>query len=90
VHLEPGRRRSDHHDARWTGVSLRDVQADTGVQPRAAYLLGRSADGFHEIVDLALVEDDPRIMLTYQWDGIALLPQPRLPAAHLHPRIATA
>ncbi len=60
---------------RWTGVSLRDVLADTGVQPEAAYLLVRSADGFHESVDLALVEDDPRIMLTYQWDGIALLPQ---------------
>ena len=35
----------------------------------------RSADGFHETVDLSIVNEDPRVMLTYQWDGIALLPQ---------------
>ena len=60
---------------RWTGVSLREVLADVGVQPGASYLIVRSADGFHETVDLAIINDDPRVMLAYQWDGIALLPQ---------------
>ncbi len=60
---------------RWTGVSLRDVLADVGVQSGASYLILRSADGFHETVDLAIANDDPRVMLAYQWDGIALLPQ---------------
>lgn len=60
---------------RWTGVSLRDVLDDVGVQSGARYLIVRSADGFHETVDLSIVNEDPRVMLTYQWDGIALLPQ---------------
>ncbi len=60
---------------RWTGVRLRDVLADAGVQPGAAYLRVRSADGFHETVDLALVDEEPRLLLAYQWDGIPLLPQ---------------
>lgn len=58
---------------RWTGARLRDVLADAGVQDGAAYLRITSQDGFHEMLDLALVEQEPRIMLTYHWDGIPLL-----------------
>lgn len=64
---------------RWTGISLRDVLADVGVQSGAAYLIIRSADSFHETVDLTVVNEDPRVMLTHQWDGIALLPQHGFP-----------
>jgi len=58
---------------RWTGARLRDVLADAGVQDGATYLRITSQDGFHEMVDLALVEAEPRIMLAYHWDGIPLL-----------------
>ena len=58
---------------RWTGARLQDVLADAGVQDGAAYLRITSQDGFHEMLDLALVEAEPRVMLAYHWDGIPLL-----------------
>lgn len=59
---------------RWTGASLRDVLADVGLQPEATHLKITTADNrFFEIVDLELVDSDPRIMLCYAWDGIPLL-----------------
>ncbi len=58
---------------RWTGASLRDVLADVGIQPNATHLMITSEDGFFETVALDLVNADPRIMLTYNWDGIPLL-----------------
>jgi hypothetical protein len=63
----------------WTGVSLRDVLGDAGPQSGARWARIMSADGFDEEVDLELVTSDPRITLTYAWDG-----QP-LPAAHGFP-----
>ncbi len=54
---------------RWTGVSLREVLDDAGVQGGAGYLLIRSADGFYETLALDLVRADERIMLCYDWDG---------------------
>ncbi len=53
----------------WTGVSLRRVLAEAGVQPGAAYLRITSQDGFREIVELDLIESDERIMLCYAWDN---------------------
>ncbi len=53
----------------WTGVSLQDVLADTGVREEARYLVVTSGDGFYEIIDLDLIASDERIMLTYDWDG---------------------
>lgn len=53
----------------WTGARLSDVLADAGVQPGARHVTIRSADGFHESVELDLVNRDDRIMLTYHWDG---------------------
>jgi DMSO/TMAO reductase YedYZ molybdopterin-dependent catalytic subunit len=58
---------------RWTGAPLGEVLARAGVQPQATHLRISSADGFYETVALDLVRDDPRLMLTYAWDGIPLL-----------------
>jgi DMSO/TMAO reductase YedYZ molybdopterin-dependent catalytic subunit len=58
---------------RWTGVSLQDVLADAKIRPSATHLKITSADGFHETVALDLIASEPRIMLTYNWDGIPLL-----------------
>lgn len=64
---------------RWTGVSLREVLADARLQPDAHFLKITSEDGFYETVALDLVQSEPRIMLTYAWDGIALLPKHGFP-----------
>ena len=52
----------------WTGASLQDVLAEAGVQPGARHLQIQCADGYYETVDLDLINDDRRIMLTYAWD----------------------
>jgi DMSO/TMAO reductase YedYZ molybdopterin-dependent catalytic subunit len=59
---------------RWTGVSLRDVLADAGVQEDAGYLIITGADGFSETVSLNAINNDARIMLVYDWDGRPLPP----------------
>jgi DMSO/TMAO reductase YedYZ molybdopterin-dependent catalytic subunit len=64
---------------RWTGVPLRTVLERLGPKPSARYAAIRSKDGFHESVSLDLAAGDPRVMLTYEWDG-----QP-LPQAHGFP-----
>ena len=53
----------------WTGASLQDILADVGPQQDARYLYITCGDGFHETVDLDLVNSDHRIMLAYNWDG---------------------
>ena len=53
----------------WTGVSLRDILRDVQPSGEARYLDITCGDGFHETVALDLIESDPRIMLTYAWDG---------------------
>ncbi len=57
---------------RWTGISLQRLLSDWGVKPEATYIKIRSADEFYEVVSLADIRSDPRIMLTYQWDGVPL------------------
>lgn len=57
---------------RWTGVSMQTLLNQAGVQPEGRYLKITSGDGFHEVVDLELINSDPSIMLTYWWDGQAL------------------
>jgi DMSO/TMAO reductase YedYZ molybdopterin-dependent catalytic subunit len=57
----------------WTGASFREVLADIPIGEGATHLKITSADGFYETVALDLIESDPRIMLTYNWDGIPLL-----------------
>ncbi|MCA9921330.1 MAG: molybdopterin-dependent oxidoreductase, partial [Anaerolineales bacterium] len=53
----------------WTGVSAQDLLADVGIHPDAKYLDITSEDGFHESVALELINNDPRIMFCYDWDG---------------------
>jgi DMSO/TMAO reductase YedYZ molybdopterin-dependent catalytic subunit len=64
---------------RWTGVSLQTLLAELRPLPSASHLKIRSADGFYETVALAAIRADPRIMLTYAWDGLPL------PAEHGFP-----
>jgi len=64
---------------RWTGVPLRDVLAHVRPHAAATHLQIRSADGFHEVVAVADVMRDARIMLTWAWDGLPL------PAGHGYP-----
>ncbi|MGW8226587.1 MAG: molybdopterin-dependent oxidoreductase [Anaerolineales bacterium] len=53
----------------WTGASLQEVLADAQVSDQARYLVVSSGDGFYETIDLDLIANDERIMLTYDWDG---------------------
>lgn len=57
---------------RWSGVSLQQLLTDLGLQPNATHLKIHSADGFYEIVALAAIREDARVMLTYAWDGLPL------------------
>ena len=59
----------------WTGVRLKDVIADVGPQGEATHIEITAKDGFHEAVSLDLINSDPRIMLTYFWDGRPLRQQ---------------
>jgi DMSO/TMAO reductase YedYZ molybdopterin-dependent catalytic subunit len=57
---------------RWTGVSLKRLLSDLQLKPGATHLTIRSADQFFEVVSLDAISADPRIMLTYSWDGVPL------------------
>jgi DMSO/TMAO reductase YedYZ molybdopterin-dependent catalytic subunit len=57
---------------RWTGVSLQRLLPDLGLKPGATHFKIRSADQFFEVVSLDAIKADPRIMLTYAWDGVPL------------------
>ncbi len=58
---------------RWTGISLQRLLPDWGIKPEATHLMIRSVDDFFEVVPLDMIRSDPRIMLTYEWDGVPLL-----------------
>jgi DMSO/TMAO reductase YedYZ molybdopterin-dependent catalytic subunit len=64
--------------SRWTGVPLRLVLFEAGLQPGAKFLNLRSVDGFFEslTVDLAM---DERILLVYDMDGAPLLAEHGFP-----------
>jgi DMSO/TMAO reductase YedYZ molybdopterin-dependent catalytic subunit len=57
---------------RWTGVSLQRLLPDLRLKPNVTHLKIRSADGFFEVVSLDAIKADPRLMLTYSWDGVPL------------------
>jgi DMSO/TMAO reductase YedYZ molybdopterin-dependent catalytic subunit len=65
--------------ATWTGARLQDVLDDARVMDGATHLNITSLDGFYESVALDLLEDDPRIMLAYAWDGEPLRPKHGFP-----------
>lgn len=55
----------------WTGLRLRDLMAELGLQPEARSLAVEAEDGFHETV---VMEDilDPRTLLVYGMNGETL------------------
>jgi DMSO/TMAO reductase YedYZ molybdopterin-dependent catalytic subunit len=57
---------------RWSGISLQRLLDRVEVQSGATHLKVQSADGFFEFVSLETVRADPRVMLTYAWDGVPL------------------
>ena len=56
----------------WSGASLARLLPALGVGPSATHLKLTSADGFFEVVSLATVRADERVMLAYAWDGVPL------------------
>jgi DMSO/TMAO reductase YedYZ molybdopterin-dependent catalytic subunit len=63
----------------WTGARLQDVLDDAGVLDGATHLNIVSLDGFHENMALRLLQQDPRIMLAYAWNGQPLQPKHGFP-----------
>jgi len=57
---------------RWTGVPLKRLLGEWGLQDTATHLRITSADGFFEYVAVEDIENDERIMLAYEWDGVPL------------------
>ena len=64
---------------RWTGVSLQRLLPSLRLQAGATHLQIRAADGFYEVVSLETIRSDERVMLTYAWDGVPLLPEHGFP-----------
>ena len=64
---------------RWTGVSLQRLLPSLGLKAGATHLKMRAADGFYEVVSLETIRSDERVMLTYAWDGVPLLPEHGFP-----------
>jgi hypothetical protein len=53
----------------WTGFPFRHVLGEAGPLADARYIDIKSADDYHEEVELELANSDPRIILAYAWDG---------------------
>lgn len=70
---------------RWTGVSLRRLLPELILSDNATHLRITSADGFYEILAIATIRSDERIMLAYAWDGVPLPPTHGFPLRLLVP-----
>jgi DMSO/TMAO reductase YedYZ molybdopterin-dependent catalytic subunit len=57
---------------RWTGVSLQRLLLRLRLGTSATHLKVTSADGFSEVVEVAAIMADERLMLAYAWDGVPL------------------
>jgi DMSO/TMAO reductase YedYZ molybdopterin-dependent catalytic subunit len=64
---------------RWTGACLQRLLPSLRLQAGATHLKIRAADGFYEVVSLEIIRSDERVMLTYAWDGVPLLPEHGFP-----------
>jgi len=62
----------------WTGVRLKDVLADVGLQPGAQAVSFAAADGFYESVPMSEAMDE-RTLLVYAMNGQALTPDHGFP-----------
>jgi DMSO/TMAO reductase YedYZ molybdopterin-dependent catalytic subunit len=58
----------------WTGIPFREVLAQAAPTATARYAHLVSEDGFDEAIDLTMINSDPRITLTYAWNGQPLTP----------------
>jgi len=54
---------------RWTGIPLKLLLDEWGVNFRATHVKIYAADGFDECLDLQVARLDERVMLAYAWDG---------------------
>jgi len=54
---------------RWTGIPLRRVLNQAGVQEGARFVRVISADNYYEMIPLDAVMEEELIMLTYLWNG---------------------
>jgi DMSO/TMAO reductase YedYZ molybdopterin-dependent catalytic subunit len=52
----------------WTGFSLQELLDLVQPTEDARYLIIRSEDDFHETIDLDLIRQDERLMLSYAWN----------------------
>jgi DMSO/TMAO reductase YedYZ molybdopterin-dependent catalytic subunit len=57
---------------RWTGMSLQHLLARLRLAPAVTHLKLTGADGFAEVVAIATIVADERVMLAYAWDGVPL------------------
>lgn len=57
---------------RWTGVSLRALLPRLRLGASATHLKITSADGFAEVIEIATIVADERVMLAYAWDDVPL------------------
>jgi DMSO/TMAO reductase YedYZ molybdopterin-dependent catalytic subunit len=55
----------------WTGVPLKDILAEAGLQPGVVGLYMEAADGFYEFIHLEQAMD-PRTLLVYAMNGVDL------------------
>ncbi|MBX3084021.1 MAG: molybdopterin-dependent oxidoreductase [Anaerolineae bacterium] len=53
---------------KWTGISMQDLLKTAKPAPGARYLKISAADGFYETVALDVINNDPKVMLAYEWD----------------------
>ena len=53
---------------KWTGVSMRTLLADIDIPDSATHIKITAADGFDETIALALIEEDERVILAYEWE----------------------
>jgi DMSO/TMAO reductase YedYZ molybdopterin-dependent catalytic subunit len=63
----------------WTGVPFRDVLVNARPAADARYAQLHTADGYHEELDLELVNGDPRVVLVFAWDRRPLTRQHGFP-----------
>lgn len=57
---------------RWTGTSFKHLLPVFGVKPEATHFDITAVDGFHETISIEDINNDERIMLAYDWDGLPL------------------
>jgi len=71
MHFEPGRWRP-YRNPTLDRSQPPEIAVGLAAQPGATHLKMRSADQFYEVVSVDAIKGDPRIVLTYAWDGVPM------------------